>query len=71
MAITMDDYGVDLFDPNGPVRLELRDAIAAMHGPRVGVSQAADRAWRFWLPGYPEVSAYRRSPRAPAPGESD
>jgi DNA-3-methyladenine glycosylase len=71
LAITMDHYGVDLFDPNGPVRLELRDAIAAMHGPRVGVSQAADRAWRFWLPGYPEVSAYRRSPRAPAPGESD
>ncbi len=40
-------------------------------GPRVGVSQAADRPWRLWLAGRPEVSAYRRSPRAPAPGASD
>jgi len=34
-------------------------------GPRVGVSRAADVAWRFWLDGEPSVSAYRRSPRAP------
>ncbi|NBP85642.1 MAG: 3-methyladenine DNA glycosylase, partial [Mycobacteriaceae bacterium] len=26
---------------------------------------------RFWLPGYAEVSSYRRSPRAPQPGDSD
>lgn len=37
-------------------------------GPRVGVSQAADRPWRFWVTDDPTVSAYRRSPRAPAPG---
>jgi DNA-3-methyladenine glycosylase len=37
----------------------------------VGVSEAADRPWRLWLAGRPEVSLYRRSPRAPAPGESD
>ena len=43
----------------------------ATSGPRVGVSQAADRPWRFWLSGHGEVSAYRRSPRAPAPGDSD
>lgn len=36
-------------------------------GPRVGVSREADRPWRFWIDGAPEVSAYRRSPRAPAP----
>jgi DNA-3-methyladenine glycosylase len=71
LAITMDDYGTDLFDPSSRVRLHLHDPIAAAHGPRVGLSQAADREWRFWLAGRPEVSAYRRSPRAPAPGASD
>jgi DNA-3-methyladenine glycosylase len=29
-------------------------------GPRVGVSAAADVAWRFWLANDPTVSAYRR-----------
>ncbi len=29
-------------------------------GPRVGVSTAADVPWRFWLPGDPTVSAYRK-----------
>jgi DNA-3-methyladenine glycosylase len=28
-------------------------------GPRVGLRLAADRAWRFWLPDEPTVSAYR------------
>jgi DNA-3-methyladenine glycosylase len=60
-----------LFDPNSPVRLTRGDEHAGIFGPRVGVSKAADRAWRFWLPGRPEVSLYRRSPRAPAPGDSD
>jgi DNA-3-methyladenine glycosylase len=32
-------------------------------GPRVGVSVAHGRPWRFWLPDSPSVSAYRRSPR--------
>lgn len=33
-------------------------------GPRVGVSRAADRPWRFWWRDEATVSAYRRSPRA-------
>ncbi|NIK57574.1 DNA-3-methyladenine glycosylase [Kribbella shirazensis] len=28
-------------------------------GPRVGLREAADRAWRFWIPGDPTVSPYR------------
>jgi DNA-3-methyladenine glycosylase len=28
-------------------------------GPRVGLRQAADRPWRFWLPDEPSVSTYR------------
>ena len=34
-------------------------------GPRVGVTLAADRPWRFWVDGDSSVSAYRRSPRSP------
>jgi DNA-3-methyladenine glycosylase len=71
LGITLADNGIDLFDVNSPVRLEFNDAVDATSGPRVGVSQAADRPWRLWLAGRPEVSAYRRSPRAPAPGASD
>jgi DNA-3-methyladenine glycosylase len=71
LGITMDDNAIDLFNPDSPVRLELADAHPAADGPRVGVSVAADRPWRFWLAGRPEVSSYRRSPRAPAPGDSD
>ena len=33
-------------------------------GPRVGVSTAHARPWRFWLRAEPSVSTYRRSPRA-------
>ena len=57
--------------PTSPVRLTLGEEHVGADGPRVGVSKAADRPWRFWLAGRPEVSLYRRSPRAPAPGESD
>jgi DNA-3-methyladenine glycosylase len=31
------------------------------NGPRVGISQAADVPWRFWLAAEPSVSTYRRS----------
>lgn len=71
LGITMDDNGSDLFDPSAPVRVTLAELRVGQSGPRVGVSKAADRPWRMWLPGHPEVSAYRRSPRAPIPGDSD
>ncbi|WP_067973736.1 DNA-3-methyladenine glycosylase [Mycolicibacter icosiumassiliensis] len=71
LGITMQDNGIDLFDAASPVRLRLGGPLPAQAGPRVGVSLAADRPWRLWAPGKPEVSAYRRSPRAPAPGASD
>jgi DNA-3-methyladenine glycosylase len=71
LGITMADNEIDLFDPKSPVQLTLNEAQGAVSGPRVGISQAADRPWRLWLAGRPEVSAYRRSPRAPAPGASD
>jgi DNA-3-methyladenine glycosylase len=72
LGVTLSDNGIDLFSPASPVRLVLGEPTPTVEsGPRVGVSTAADRRWRFWLPNRPEVSAYRRSPRAPAPGDSD
>ena len=71
LGIVMSDNGTDLFSASSPVRLELAAPLEPVTGPRVGVSRAADRPWRFWLAGRPEVSAFRRSPRAPAVGLSD
>ena len=36
-------------------------------GPRTGITLAADKPWRFWVPDSPWVSTYKRHPRAPAP----
>jgi len=76
LAVTMDDNGLDVFDPRSPIVVQLGETQpwqqpTGKAGPRVGVSRAADRCWRFWMPDCPQVSAYRRSPRAPRPGESD
>jgi DNA-3-methyladenine glycosylase len=71
LGITLSDNGIDLLDPDSPVRLEFGEQLPVVAGPRVGVSKAADRPWRLWVDGRAEVSAYRRSPRAPAPGHSD
>ncbi|MCW2686556.1 MAG: putative 3-methyladenine glycosylase [Mycobacterium sp.] len=71
LGITMEDNGIDLFDPDGPITLQLNEITDGIAGPRVGVSRAADRPWRFWLRERPEVSSYRRSPRAAAAGLSD
>nr|WP_296773411.1 DNA-3-methyladenine glycosylase [Rhodococcus sp. (in: high G+C Gram-positive bacteria)] len=67
MGVSLADNGVDLFDPDSPIRLaeSATDCALVAEGPRVGVSTAADRPWRFWLPGSAAVSVYRRSPRAP------
>jgi DNA-3-methyladenine glycosylase len=58
--------GLDLLDPASPVRLagvSDRPPAALLRGPRVGVSAAAERPLRFWLPDEPSVSAYRRGGR--------
>lgn len=51
----------------GPI-LQLHDdgtRPPVVQGPRVGVTQAADLPWRFFVADSAWVSAYRRSPRAP------
>ena len=59
--------GRDLCTAGAPVRVG-RDGVRVVvkTGPRVGVSQAADRPWRFFVDASPWVSPYTRSPRAPA-----
>ncbi len=65
LRVTLADSGTDLL-AGADVRLELRESVVEVAvGPRVGVSAAADVPWRFWVPGSPAVSAYRRAPRAP------
>ena len=51
-------------DLDRPVDAELVET-----GPRVGLRQAADHPWRFWLRDEPTVSAYRpAAPRRPRSG---
>ena len=75
LGIAREQNGADVCDPASRLRIrwpapagagagsaELAGA-AISSGPRVGVSAAGDRPWRFWITGDPTVSAYR--PYAP------
>lgn len=67
LGISGEHDGTDLL--TGPVRLELAEPVPASQvvtGPRVGLRQAADRPWRWWVEGEPSVSPYRpAAPRRP------
>jgi DNA-3-methyladenine glycosylase len=64
LGVTLGDNGTDTTD-GGRFILRPGQADVIESGPRVGVSVAESVPWRFWIPGEPGVSAYRRSPRAP------
>lgn len=66
VGIRLGDNGSALFAESSPIRLEPGEAVPIASGPRVGIARAADRPWRLWDPTSDAVSAYRRSPRAPA-----
>jgi DNA-3-methyladenine glycosylase len=54
--------GTDLLDPASPVRLlpGVSPAVEQVaSGPRVGISRAVDRQWRWWLADRPSVSRPR------------
>jgi DNA-3-methyladenine glycosylase len=54
--------GVDLCSPNSLARLvsmPTRAARGIEAGPRVGISVATERPWRFWLPSEPTVSTFK------------
>jgi DNA-3-methyladenine glycosylase len=63
LAIDRAQNGADAVSPASPLRVSapLTPVPAAdiSHGPRVGVSRAADVPWRFWITGDPAVSPYR------------
>ncbi len=68
LGIDLSFRGLDVLDSSSSVTFRPDPAPHGdiRSGPRVGVSREADRPWRFWIAGAREVSAYRRSPRAPA-----
>jgi DNA-3-methyladenine glycosylase len=70
MAIDRSLDGADVCDSSSSLRMRAGDGIqdtGVRTGPRVGIREAADRPWRFWLAGEPTVSAYRAHvPRRPA-----
>jgi DNA-3-methyladenine glycosylase len=59
LEIGRGDNGIDLLKRGGAVRL-LDDGTPPpprpRRGPRVGITVATDRPWRFWVPGDPHVS---------------
>ena len=62
--------GADVCAPAGPLGISppgamdgpaVTAAVTIATGPRVGISRAADRPWRYWLAGDGHVSGYRPS----------
>jgi len=72
LGIDRGQDGADVCVPASPLRIRAapeagpgQPGLDISHGPRVGISAAADRPWRFWLTGDPTVSVYRPyTPRA-------
>lgn len=63
LGLAREQNGVDLTDPESPVRLLVGERVPAENvrtGPRVGVAMAMETPWRFWVDGSPAVSTYRR-----------
>ncbi|HSP75127.1 MAG TPA: DNA-3-methyladenine glycosylase [Cryobacterium sp.] len=65
LGIGLEDDGADL--GQAPFELTLPEhPVAFVSGPRTGVGGAgggAEYPWRFWIPGDPTVSPYRRHPK--------
>src|SRR5262249_18344459 len=63
LGIARSHDGTDVADPASPLRVFAPpvavSAAGISQGARVGISRAADVAWRFWITGEPAVSPYR------------
>jgi DNA-3-methyladenine glycosylase len=65
------ENGTDLCRATSPIRLvsmprRRRPSDQVATGPRVGITVAVERPWRFWLEGDPTVSAFKAGRRAAA-----
>lgn len=67
LAVTLADSGRSLNEVPDLTLTWPEEPAEWLSGPRVGVSKEPDRRWRFWIPGEPSVSTYKRSHRAPPP----
>jgi DNA-3-methyladenine glycosylase len=66
LGLAAEQNGVDLCDSSSPVRLEppvASDPASVVAGPRVGISSATDRNWRFSIAGDPTVSVFKAGGR--------
>jgi DNA-3-methyladenine glycosylase len=69
--------GTDVCDPGSPLRVRSEltadtggpAAPPVSRGPRVGINEAAEWPWRFWVTGDPTVSVYRPHVRRARPKE--
>jgi DNA-3-methyladenine glycosylase len=62
LGVDRDDDGDDVTDPAGRLRVLPGTPVPDQQvrtGPRVGLSAATERPWRFWIDGEPSVSPYR------------
>jgi DNA-3-methyladenine glycosylase len=77
LGIDRELNGTDVCDPGSPLRV--RSGLTAdtrgpaappvSRGPRVGINEAAEWPWRFWVTGDPTVSVYRPHVRRARPKE--
>jgi DNA-3-methyladenine glycosylase len=63
LSIDRGQDGIDVCVPGSALGIGPRvtsvDPADISHGPRIGITQAQDRPWRFWLAGDTHVSSYR------------
>jgi DNA-3-methyladenine glycosylase len=61
LGIGREGNGTDLLAKDSPIQLLDGPGFDGepATGPRVGLREAADNPWRFWIPGDPTVSPYR------------
>lgn len=72
LGLTGAHDGLDVCDPVSPLTVLVAPAAPdgrVRTGPRVGLSRAAERPWRFWLDGEPSVSPYRPHVPRRRPGD--